>query len=292
MFVNNVETKYYVTDREDNSVTCLNHAGLIRFLYRVTFSINNKILSYDKIDFSGHDTYTHVSLDHKLCNVRDFDAEYDAREKILEDWKNNRSTYKEKFIDVKKRMDAIKIYKIGFMYVRTVKTIPRRYVIRDINGKIVNVRLFEKEVLSSQTKTYRGMTKRERHTDDVKRGEKLFVPAYLRHGSLKICFNYREDPVPHVHNYNNWHRNNPGHRAQLSKLADEIRPKTRIDICELWDGRNRHTDNNWKTSTKCRHQWEKHMVRKSKSNNVYVQKGNSKYNTRDWEYYTDEDEMI
>ena len=146
----------------------------------------------------------------------------------------------------------------------------RRYVIYDENMRIIDIRNFEEDVvifLCRYGKSY--FRKRDQRLNGCHYGEQ--VQTYS-HTDKKENYRFRCDPVPNRGHYS-YHSCYVGHQAMNIRQADMIRPKTRIASDDLWEGKwFRHIDRSWKSSYKCRHQWEKHMERRSKSNNIYVSK--------------------
>lgn len=81
-------------------------------------------------------------------------------------------------------------------------------------------------------------------------------------------YTFRKDPVPGVHNYNNWHRGTLyRHPATTSSkrrnyYTDEDYTFDDVKIRKLpnvYDDLYRHRDKSWKTSCKIKKQWMKHV---------------------------------
>lgn len=216
---------YYVVDREKKTTIEIgSFKELLNWLStRVLSSGGHKTLCYDKFDFSGNDIGFYTE------NVLTFGiVRYDSDFNPIKDW-----------------------YFISKKVLR-----PRRYMILNDKGNIINVRLFEEEI--KEVIKNKSCWKAPK-LSNVKYGDLVRCHyRYRRENSPNYYF--RRGPVPFIHNYNNWHCSYNHHRAQNYKQKDLIRPKTRIDRADLWDGPYRHTDRCWKTSCKKRHQWEKHFI--------------------------------
>ena len=145
-------------------------------------------------------------------------------------------------------------YEMRYVRMHEERLLPKPYMLIDDRGTIINPRDFDKEIKMVKhniTSVYN----RKYNGDEY--GIKLV--GFNWRGKEKKTFRFRCDPVPHIHNHNSWHFSYVGHRAQLWKNRDNIRPKSRIDWSDLWDPKERHVDRCWKSSCKKRHQWEKHM---------------------------------
>lgn len=141
--------------------------------------------------------------------------------------------------------------------------IPKRYIFTNENGGIVDVRQFEDEV-----RKYQYQNKHHRYWQYLgtpNRGEKC--TTHWRGG----IFRFREGSVPYVHHHRGWNYTPTAHYFQNVKNKENLRPGTVLNSWNSCDERwYRHCDKSWKSSYKCRHQWEKHLIRKNKINNVYV----------------------
>ena len=169
------------------------------------------------------------------------------------------------------------IYKWEYRDVPVFYEAPRRYLVVDDHQAIIDIRKFEKEVLA-----YRNSKKRiprQDKCDNAEHGEFVEVPCWRKVQKVQR-FRFREDPVPNIHSHKHYHTPNPGHCAQLVK-AEGLRSKCHLPFVPC---KYRHTDSNWKSSFKCKHQWEKHMVRRGKGHNVYVMK--------EYPVYDDEKEIF
>lgn len=109
-----------------------------------------------------------------------------------------------------------------------------------------------------------------------------------RYKAFSRCetYRFRVDPVPNVHKYH-CHRGSYYRRPQIGRLLRQsseieykefIKGDERKENMPTWDDRPRHNDKSWKTSYKCRKQWQKH-VRKHVSTSYYNRKA---YNM-EWE---------
>lgn len=76
---------------------------------------------------------------------------------------------------------------------------------------------------------------------------------------------FRRDPVSWTGHHHRWcgERGPKLKNRMLSNIDAETGyvygSKYKIENLDLWDGRGRYHDKSWKTSTKCRKQWEKHL---------------------------------
>ena len=109
-----------------------------------------------------------------------------------------------------------------------------------------------------------------------------------RYRATRRCesYRFRVDPVPNVHTYH-CHRGSYYRHPQINKLLRQssdveykefIKGDERKENMPTWDDRPRHNDKSWKTSYKCRKQWQNH-VRKHVSTSFYNRKA---YNM-EWE---------
>lgn len=142
-----------------------------------------------------------------------------------------------------------------------INYIPKRYIFTNENGGIVDVRQFEDKV-----KKYRHQNTHLywQYLGTPNRGEKCVTGWH-------DPFRFREGPVPHLHHCRGLNTYTPSmHYFQNVKNKENLRPGT-INSWDVWDTRwYRHCDKSWKSSYKCRHQWEKHLIRRNKTNNAYV----------------------
>ena len=92
-------------------------------------------------------------------------------------------------------------------------------------------------------------------------------------------YTLRYDPVPNVHKYH-CHRGSWYRIPQLGRLMRQsddteykefVKGDERKENLPSWDDRPRHNDKSWKTSYKCRKQWQKH-VRKHVDTSYYDRK--------------------
>jgi hypothetical protein len=145
-------------------------------------------------------------------------------------------------------------YVTRYVKMHEERLMPKPYMLIDDKGTIINPRDFDKEIKMVKH-NIASFYNRKYNGDEY--GVRLI--SFSWHGKEKKTFRFRCDPVPHIHNHNNWHFSHVGHRAQLWKNRDNIRPKNRIDWADLWDPKERHVDRCWKSSSKARHQWAKHI---------------------------------
>jgi len=85
---------------------------------------------------------------------------------------------------------------------------------------------------------------------------------------MENSYEFRRDPVPNVHNYNNCHRGDTYRHPATTKTKrnnfyeDEYvkinSPKIR-NLPNVYDDIIRHRDKSWKTSCKIKKQWQKHV---------------------------------
>lgn len=91
-----------------------------------------------------------------------------------------------------------------------------------------------------------------------------------REHEKKLMSNYefRKDPVPGIHNYNNCHRGDTYRHPHTTKsrrnnyYEDEygkFEDKKTKSLPNVWDDLVRHRDKSWKTSCKIKRQWMKHV---------------------------------
>ena len=134
-------------------------------------------------------------------------------------------------------------------------------MVLDQSGAIVDIRQFEDEVRKEQNKI--SVPAWKIYYDGETAGEQLWVPQYIfsLHARCDIPYRFRRGAVPFIHKRNYWNYTPSSHRVQNLKMADQLRPKTRVDKSDLWDMPYRHVDRSWKSSFKVRHQWQKHIKR-------------------------------
>ena len=91
---------------------------------------------------------------------------------------------------------------------------------------------------------------------------------YAHERKLKNIYEFRKDPVPGIHNYNNCHRGTfyryPTTTKSIRDSVYEDEEYKFIDtkakkLPNVYDDIVRHNDKCWKTSYKCRKQWQKHL---------------------------------
>jgi hypothetical protein len=138
----------------------------------------------------------------------------------------------------------------GWHYKRINYLAARPYMIIDDRGSIIDFRIWESLINAARDR----MVSRSLWgtTINAKCGEKLY-----RYRFSPYTYRFRCGPVPGIHKLRGC-----GHRPHKGLLntirnADSIRPKARIDT-DYWDN-FAHSDNSWKTNTKCRYQWQKNL---------------------------------
>lgn len=143
----------------------------------------------------------------------------------------------------------------------------KRYLFTREDGSPVDVRIYENEV-----KAYKKGTPPTYHYSDKDRttgcvhGQKLY-----RFKDKDRLYFFRASAVPHTGKCGWGNYTSP---SQLGRHLREDVTRPRLKPCpyDTWDGPDRHRDRSWKTSFKCKHQWEKHLIRRSKQNgDVWVQ---------------------
>lgn len=234
MYIIENKRTYYLVDRNKGKTFEIgDYSDLVDFMasmWKRSFDWckQTETMPYEDFDFSGNDKSFQLVEYYEWTNVRVWDNMNDILTSHIE-----------------KRYELI----------RDVKWRAKPYMIIDDTGAIVNVRLFDADIRAAHAR--RSIRPKQGTTKDATYGVKLI--GFSWRGKEKKIFRFRCDPVPHVHNHNSWHCSYVGHRAQLWKNKDNIRPKSRIDWSDLWDPKERHVDRCWKSSCKKRHQWEKHM---------------------------------
>lgn len=151
-----------------------------------------------------------------------------------------------------------------FPFKRTKEFVACPYMILDSKGRIIDVRLFDKQIraiLNSPSKYYND----SRIDETFQAGDK-FIP-YRWHMPQNTVSKFRRGSVFGIHCYkpskNSYlRRSKLYHNFCLSQNPEAmVRNKAKIEHWDLWDDCYRHTDRSWKTSCKCRHQWEKKLSR-------------------------------
>lgn len=146
-----------------------------------------------------------------------------------------------------------------------IKYIPKRYIFTNENGGIVDVRQFEDDVRKYQHQSKPHYW--QPYLGTPNHGEKC-ATGWRRSSGI---FRFREGPVPHIHYHRGWNYTPSMHYFQNVKNKENLRPSMVLSSWDLCDERwYRHCDKSWKSSYKCRHQWEKHLIRRNKTNNAYV----------------------
>lgn len=108
--------------------------------------------------------------------------------------------------------------------------------------------------------------------DVEKKVEELNIRRAKRLDKLKadrrsMKYTFRRGNVPGICKHR-WHRGTYYRHPQLHRLMIQsanieykefIKGKERMENLPTWDDRPRHNDKSWKTSFKCRKQWQKHQ---------------------------------
>lgn len=143
---------------------------------------------------------------------------------------------------------------------------PKRFMFLDSNGGIIDVRMFDKDVYKAWQNRWT-----KRCVDYFFNGNAEDAGTTIRKYSDSY-YKFRRGPVGYtscaLHSYTP-----KSHISQLARQYENLRPKVRVSSYWLWDYTTRHTDRSWKSSYKCKHQWEKHLVRRG-GKGVYVEKEN------------------
>ena len=139
-------------------------------------------------------------------------------------------------------------YAWHYIYVDVKWTRP--YMIIDDGGRVIDFRQWEQLIRvcrARRTKYY--------HTiGEAKAGEKFYLGRYAHAYSI---YRFRRGPVPYTgYKHRGWSNLHKGIHNTI-RNANDIRPKARVDW-DYWD-HYRHSDSSWKTNTKCRYQWQKHL---------------------------------
>lgn len=161
-----------------------------------------------------------------------------------------------------------------------IPTQPKRYMILRDNhdGKtcsLLNVRGYEKMLkteLAAYKKSMDAIARRRRETRHIDKkkiytgatyGERLKKPHFRGNHT----FFFRCGPVPGINN-DTYHWDTPNKQYKYCLVnADDIRPKARVYAPYKHYRQDGHS---WKNSYKCRHQYEKHLIRRNKAQNTYI----------------------
>lgn len=152
---------------------------------------------------------------------------------------------------------------------------PKRFIIYDEYGAIVDIRNFDKLILKRMEQKAACPKKSFWNYENYKPytgcevGTRLVRYHYRLKGDRQY-YKFRVGSVPGInHRYYYW--NSSKKYPRLRNIKEKLRTGDR-SVNELinWDG-YRHCDRSWKSSFKCRHQWEKHLVRRGKKGGeVYI----------------------
>ncbi len=227
------ETTYYMVNREKGKTYLIgNFDSLIRELARyirfekiVDMGLHDpreaaKVL-YAEWDFSGGDTY--------------WGEEKKMVFGLTQVWDSINREY---------------VWKRAWHYKRFPVKFVRPYMIVDDCGRVIDFRQWEQFIRERRAR----ITKYYRYIGEAEAGEKFYLGRYAYTYNI---YRFRRGPVPYTgykrRGYSNLHKG----IHNTIRNADSIRPKARVD-CDYWD-RYRHIDSSWKTNTKCRYQWQKHL---------------------------------
>lgn len=93
---------------------------------------------------------------------------------------------------------------------------------------------------------------------------------YVHKRTLNDNYKFRKGPVPGIHNYNNCHRGDTyRHPITTKSIRNSIYRDEKYNFVDtkaknlpkVYDDLIRHKDKCWKTSFKCKKQWQKHQKR-------------------------------
>lgn len=137
----------------------------------------------------------------------------------------------------------------------------RTYMVFDAYNRIIDIRLFEQDIRKQAWKEkLAASTPYNSHRKAVHPvGERLY-----RYRFSKKSYRFRRGPVDGTGKHYGWGRYTPSQRVgRLIRDNDLYRPKARYPM-DWWgeDRWHRHCDRSWKSSYKCKHQWEKNMKKK------------------------------
>lgn len=204
-----------------------------------------KMLFYKKIDYTGKDTDTSFKTLVKRQNAT-------VSEEIL----NKKIQYKIwKIIEMTEVSEGFRVeYEVEVLVPYNK---PKRFLIYDEENNIVDIRDFDSIITykiehsnSKTTHSYYG-----KPFGGHKAGEKLVCHTWRG----KKEFKFRCGPVPGI-GHQKWYRHGWGskHRQHMRTLKERMRTgEQKVELTNLnW---YRHTDRSWKTSYKCRHQWQKNL---------------------------------
>lgn len=239
MFVVNQERVYYVFDRADNRKNRIgSFEELISFLSQIvscSYSPSGVELGFDDIDFSGSDTSVMYHYNTALTE--------DGLQHFPEGKSNK---YKQ-------------------------------YVFLDETGAIVDVRLFAIEIFKEKSRGYGSRCDRLPPNVPFEEyyiaGEKYYIGETFRNPSC--IYTFRSGPVPYIHKPRSRYRHlfrRVSYKRYLSMYTNKhdrtMRKPRLMNLSPFWfdDFPYRKKEKSWKSSTKCRHQWEKNINNKKHLN--------------------------
>lgn len=134
----------------------------------------------------------------------------------------------------------------------------RRYIVYDAHWRSIDIRRFDKDIQEARKTVHKRVYNPRKAVHEV--GEKLYIRGYHK----DITFRFRRGPVSRTGKSCHWGRYTPSQKIyRLIKNNENYRPKARVPL-DWWgeDKWERHCDRSWKSSYKCRYQWEKHLKKK------------------------------
>lgn len=148
----------------------------------------------------------------------------------------------------------------------------KRYMFLNKDGGVVDVRPYEKEIKKAWTERQNWLfsDKSEDWRFDGNAEDVGVRVKRYKYSKPYQDFSFRCGTVPNTgsvyHSYTS--------PTQLGRhlREDTTRPSLKPCPYDTWDGPDRHYDRSWKSSYKCKHQWEKHLIRRG-GKGVYVEKG-------------------
>lgn len=89
----------------------------------------------------------------------------------------------------------------------------------------------------------------------------------MRHQYFEHSYEYRKDPVPHIHKFRGGPNWSPPHTRKITRIYKNPEYKqfnrgTLKEIPQWWDDRSRDVQRSWKEQSKVRHQWERKIIKK------------------------------
>lgn len=296
MYVTKTEETFYIVDKNKNAWhKCI---GIKKLMKEMVDRIGHTLDAiYQEIDFSGYDKtigsrrvdcsyYREVNVDDQglrvpKCNdtvLSESDSDLCIGMPLYYNWRDCTVTA------ITGETLTLHFRQYCTEY-DTVPTVPKRYLIlRDLNNgfcRTVNIRGYEKD-LKAEIKAYRDRLNaifaedrsnpRGRSANacgDCDPGERLNVPYHSGESYL-----FRRSAVPGTGvKYGRYYRFTPARNCKYQLVhANDLRPGLRVDMYDLNAGdrrikRVKNYDRSWKSSYKCRHQYEKHLMNKTDRGN-------------------------